>query len=326
MPRSVSFLIASLLLTVTLTAGSLLISDRGGDQNPEIVAVFYPFYDIAKQVAGEAAEVDVLVPPGTDPHNFEPSPDDIRKIRNADLLIVTGAEFESWERQLIREVEGSTSILDPSNNIDLLPLQTSQTEELRGEEANHSSAETNHVHGTYDPHYWLSPSHARMITEQIAERLTTLFPEKSGPIDENRTAYLERLDRLDRDFQQRLSNCRNNTILTTHPAMNYLAREYGFEQVAMRGIGPLSEPSARTLNHLAETARLHNLNHVFYDATLSPRVAQVIAREAGAETLRMYSAAVPGDERGEIGFIEMMERNLSNLERALQCGENSHDH
>ncbi len=296
----------------------------------DVVATFYPMYDITGQVAGEEAQVSSLVPPGTDPHSFEPSPQDIERLNNADFFVVTGAEFEEWESDLVDSVEDDVRVVDPSRNIDLIKMNESDYghgDEHHGDEGHHEEhhegehheehheEEHGHDHGTYDPHYWLSPQNAQIIAEEVSEALQEEDEENAEVYQDNFEAFNSDLDELDSQYQDRLEQCEQDTILITHAAFSYLGQEYGFSQVPVTGLGHLTEPTAQELENLQDQARNHGLEYVFYDSMVDSSVAETIADEVDADVLELNSIEGAKEEP----YIDLMEENLENLETALQC-------
>ncbi len=305
------------------------------DEGTDVVATFYPLYTLSEEVAGEETSVSSLVPPGTDPHSFEPSPQDIQRLNDADIFVVTGAEFEEWEKNLVESVDESVEIVRPAESIELIEIDDSHGEEHHEEE--HHGNETHgeehheeehheeehhgedhhegHDHGPYDPHYWLSPANAEVIAEEVSQALQNEDPENSEAYSSNLEDFRSEVQSLDSDFQEGLQGCELDSILVTHAAFSYLGEDYGFSQVQITGLGHLTEPTAQELENLQEQASEHGIEHIFYDSMVDSSVADTIAEGVDAEVMVLNSIEGAKEEP----YIDLMRENLDNLETALQC-------
>jgi len=330
------------ILIIGIVSGSLYLQQETEETDQlQVMATFYPFYDISSNIGGDDVEFSTLVPPGTDPHDFDPSPQDVSELENADIFIVTGAEFEEWEKDLVDQVGNETVIVDPSEEIELLHADETpdahddhgdehEHEEENGHEHEHEEenghehdGEHDHSHGQYDPHYWLSPQNAIVVAEKFGEEIQQEDEENAEIYQENMESYISKLEQLDSDYEETLTECNQDTILITHPAFAYLGQDYGFEQVQTSGIGHLTEPSPQELENLVEEAETNELQYIFYDPITEATAAETIASELSeegeeVETLPLHSIeAVENPE--EETFITLMEQNLDNLEIALEC-------
>lgn len=347
------FIGMAVLLVIGVSGAAIMINEPFQESEElDVVATFYPFYDIGQNIGGEQASFSTLVPAGADPHSYEASPQDIERLNNADVFIVTGAEFEEWEQDLMNSVdEDQVRVVDPSQRIDLLdadhtPDHHGHEEEHHGEEEHHEEehhegehnghdehhdeeehheeehnghehdGHDDHDHGQWDPHYWLSPVNAQLIAEEIGEALQEENPDNADYYRNNQEDYINELEQLDQDYQERLGSCEKDRILTTHAAFAYLGQEYGFSQIPITGLSHLTEPTAQELERLAHEAEEHDLGYVFYDSIVDPSVSETIAQEAGAETMVLHS--IEGSQEDE-DYLSLMKQNLENLEVALEC-------
>ncbi len=353
------FAVAALLLVgAAVGIGTTLDQDGGESDDLQVVATFYPLYDIGQNIGGDEASFSTLVSPGTDPHSFDPSPRDIQGLKDADIFVATGAEFEEWEKDMVEEVRDDAVIVDPSERIDLVLADETpdphhdhghdhdgddqehhedehhdeeehhdehHDDEHHGEEDHHDEhhedehhGEHDHSHGRYDPHYWLSPQNAIVIAEEIGKALQEVDEENAEHYSENLENYVGELEALDQEYEERLSDCEQDTILITHPAFAYLGQDYGFKQVPVSGIGHLTEPSPHELQDLVREAEEHGLEYIFYDPVTEADAAETIASEIDAETLPLHSVEAVENPEQET-YLSLMEKNLENLETALEC-------
>ncbi len=284
----------------------------------QAVAGFYPFYDIARNVGGEKADVSVLVPPATEPHAFEPTPGDILRLNRADLFIGTGVDFEEWEDNIVAGLDPNVRLVKANKGVELLKAEEDEHHEEHEEEIHEEEEEEHHHHdhGEFDPHYWVSPKNAVKITNTIKESFMEADSENAAYYESQADKFISELEALDNEYTTRLNNCKQDRVLTTHAAFAYLGNDYGFIQIPILGLSPESEPTPGEIAGLVEEAKEHELKYVFFEELVDPRVAETIASETGTETLVLNPVA--GSKKDE-GYLRIMRNNLDNLEKALEC-------
>jgi zinc transport system substrate-binding protein len=266
---------------------------------PLVVASFYPLYEFARQVAGDRADVVSLVPPGVEPHDWEPSPQSLVEVRSARLFVYNGAGFEPWADKLAREAAGGKGlVVDATKGLDLLSTG-----------------------GRPDPHVWLDPMLARAQVDAVAEGLARVDPANAAAYRDRARAFAERLTRLDRVFAAGLRDCARRDVVTSHAAFAYLTRRYGLTQVPVMGLAPESEPSPAELGAIARLARERQVRYVFFETLVSPRLAEALAREVGAGTLVLNPVEGITREEAAAGkdYVALMEENLQSLRTGLGC-------
>ncbi|MGP0586417.1 metal ABC transporter substrate-binding protein [Paenibacillus timonensis] len=311
----------------------------GGTVNGEhplrIQTSFYPIYEFTKQVAGGLATVELLVPGGMEPHDWEPSPQDIRKLAESDLLIVNGAGMESWLEQVeAASASGKPEIVEAIEGITLMEggeeeehgqeeEQADGDEHAAESEADSGEAAHNHDHdhdhGGLDPHVWLSPALAVQEVRRIESALAKVDPEHAAEYKQNADAYAAKLEQLDRDFTEGLANAKRKDFITQHAAFGYLAREYGLTQVPIAGLSPDQEPSAEQMTEIVKFAEEHQVKTIFFETLVSSKVAETIAREIGAKTavLNPIEGLTAEDEAAGEDYVSLMRQNLDALKAAL---------
>jgi zinc transport system substrate-binding protein len=266
---------------------------------PLAVASVYPVYDFARQVAGDRADVVSLVPPGVEPHDWEPSPQDVVEVRKARMFVYNGAGFEPWAAKLARDAAGGKALLvDATKGLDLLT-----------------------VDGTVDPHAWLDPVLAQAQVRIIRSGFEQIDPANAAAYTGNARALEARLGRLDEAYAAGLRDCDRRDIITSHAAFAYLARRYHLTQVPVMGVAPESEPSPAELAAVASLARERQARYIFFETLVSARLAETLAREIGARTLVLNP--IEGLTRQEAAagkdYVALMEQNLANLRTGLGC-------
>jgi zinc transport system substrate-binding protein len=274
-----------------------------GNDDPDVVAAFYPLAFAAERVAEPDVVVHNLTPPGVEPHDFELSGRDVEAVAGADLVLYLGHGFQPALEDAI-EATGANAI-DLLERIDLLEPPAGH-----GEPQEHSS--TRHPDDELDPHAWLDPTMYATMVERIGQEL--------GRPDESEMLITE-LDDLDAELELGLANCERREIVTSHTAFGYLARRYELEQIGITGLSPEAEPAPGELRDLVEEIREHGATTVFFETLVSPRLAETIAREVGAETAVLNPLEGLTEDEVEAGadYFSVMRDNLRALREALGC-------
>lgn len=278
-----------------------------------VVTTLFPLYDFAKNIGGEYAEASLLLPPGVEPHGFEPKPEDIIRINKADIFIYTGKYMEPWAEKILKGTDNkSLIVVDSSKGINLLE----ETEE-DGHDHKHANGEG------LDPHIWLDFDNAKKMIDNMLESFIKADAANADAYRKNAEQYKAMLSDLDNKFRKGLASCKTRYFIHGgHYAFGYMAKRYGLNYIsAYHGFSPDAEPTARRLAELIRKMKKHNTTHVFYEELISPRVAEVIAKETGARLLQLHAAHNLTKEEWDRGatFIGLMEQTLINLKTGLQC-------
>ena len=288
------------LARIALAALLILAGCQGASApaRPVVVATVYPLWELARQVAGDRAEVVSLVPPGVEPHDWEPSPRDASLVQRATVFVHTGTGLDAWAARLVAGLPGRTTVVDASRGLSLLRLGAG-----------------------VDPHVWLDPTLARAQAQTIADALAQADPTGRAAYLERATALAARLDALDQAFAAGLRDCARREVVASHAAFAYLTRRYGLTQVPIMGLAPEAEPSPADLAAIVQTARRLKVTHVFFEPLVSPRLAQTLAREVGATALPLDPIEGVSREQAAAGtgYVELMQANLANLRVGLGC-------
>jgi zinc transport system substrate-binding protein len=287
-----------------------------------VVATLFPLYDFARIIGHDRVQVSLLLPPGVEPHAFEPKPSDVAKVAQADVFITTGPAMEPWAEKIVKGLRHpKLLVVDASQGIALMKMEGGQ------DEAGHSpgrESRPGHDHGLrdVDPHIWLDLENAAMMVDTLTDALVRARPLDEALFRKNAEAYKAELRALDDAFAAGLSKCpKREFIHAGHYAFGYLARRYHLTYRAAQGFVPDSEPTARQLAILARQVRASGLKVVFFEELVEPRVARTVAREADAELLMLHGAhnLTRQDFDKGANFISIMQGNLVNRKRGLEC-------
>jgi len=241
-------LLGTVVLSVLLTAcGGQEKKEASSNEKIQVMTTFYPMYEFTKQVVGDKGDVELLIPAGTEPHDFEPSAKDLAKISDSDVFVYNSPELETWTDNLTDTIDTKqTEIIQASKDIKLM-----EGTEHDHEEAHDHDTQEHEEHGhshELDPHVWLDPALAIKEVETIRDQLSKKYPDDKAAFEKNAASYIDELKKLDEEFQTAFKDAKNKTFVTQHAAFGYLANQYGLTQEAIAGISPDQEPSPSRLS------------------------------------------------------------------------------
>lgn len=315
---SIAVIIAASFILLLAGCGKQVDKEQSGSTKTKVIATIYPVYEFAKQVAGDKAEVTMLVPPGAEPHDWEPSPKDLARIKSAKLFLYHGAGMEPVEKLLTKEVLGEAKAVEVSRGIEL--LQASEKEEEHGHQEEKEPESHEHEHGHVDSHVWLDPVYARQEVENIALALMEADPVNKEYYRQRADTYKQQLADLDQAYQAAFANTARRDIVTSHAAFGYLSKRYHLQQIPIMGLSPDSEPTPDKMAQVVEFCREHQVKFIFFETLVSPKLAQTIAKETGAGLLVLNPVESLGEQEMQDGknYLTIMRENLDNLEKALR--------
>ena len=292
--------ILSIVIVIPLAGYGLWASEQNVESSQQvsekhkILVTFYPIYKFAKAVGGEKVDVSVIIPSGVEPHDWEPTVQDIERLKQSNMIIINGAGLESWIPKLV-SANPDIIVVDSSKNIPLL-------------QKNEGTSMT-------DPHIWLDPVLVKIQVQNIADSMIKADPENANYYQQNANQYKSKLDLLDKQIRTDLASCNKKDFLAFHDAFSYFSKEYGLNQnTIVGGLNPESEPTAKALEDITQKAQNLGINVVFTEEAVNPQVAKVIADEIHGKVLVLSPLEVTNINDD---YIEKMQNNLSNLKEAL---------
>jgi zinc transport system substrate-binding protein len=288
----------------------------------QVAATIVPLGDFCRKIGGDLVQVLVLIPPGASPHVFEPAPSVMAKASQARVFVYIGAGLEPWAAKLLRARDsGDLLVVEAVQGIPLLGLAGPQPGREAGEARHHappppdqSGSHPYHLGG--NPHIWLDPVLAQGICQKIAGALIQADPGHRARYEANLKSYLAALVELNREIQARARTWRLRDYVSFHPAFAYFAQRYHLHEVGTIEAAPGREPTPRHLQNLVAAIHRYGIKVVFAEPQLNPRVAQVIAQEAGVKVLMLD----PMGGRPPYGsdYLQLMRYNLAMLDQALK--------
>ena len=323
MKKSLIFLVI-LCLVLSLCACGEAPAESGGE-GLDIVCTVFPAYDFAREIAGEKANVTLLVPPGSEAHSFEPTPQDIIRIENCDLLICNGGESETWLEEILAGREKDIPSLIMMDCVDALEEETKEgmqtTEHSHEEHEEHDGHEEHEHEEEYDEHVWTSPVNASLIVSALCDRLSAIDPENGGFYRENAVRYQSELQKLDAAFRETVEKGKFDTLIFADRfPVRYFVEEYGLDYyAAFPGCTDDTEPSARTVAFLIDKVRSEDIPAVMYIEFSNEKMADVICEDTGCKKLLFHSCHNVSAQqlKSGVSYLTLMWGNLESLKEAL---------
>lgn len=312
-----------LVLAVSVMAVIGLAGCTREQQKPsvklQVVTTLFPLYDFARIIAGDRAEVSMLLPPGMEPHSFEPKPNDIIRISQSGLFIYTNPYMEPWAEKIIKGIDRQQlRVVNAGQGATYVKVSA---EDGHDHEAHAAKGVDGHADGM-DPHIWLDFVNAGLIVNNILAGFVAADPINAPLYRDNAAKLNASLAALDQRYRDGLSSCASRAFLHGgHYTFGYLARRYGLEYRSLSGVSSESEPSASSMAAMVRQIRSSGVRYLFAEELLSPRLSETLAAEAGVAVLMLHGAHNVGrdDVQRGIGFIGLMEQNLRNLQKGLAC-------
>jgi zinc transport system substrate-binding protein len=293
-------LVTVLIFLLLLILGVLLPNKKASspllpsNQKIKVAASFYPLYYFVSEVGKDMVDVTNLTPAGAEPHDYEPNAQDIAKLETTQLVVVNGVGLEPWWDKVRGDLQQKkVKTLEVADG--MVPLA--------------------------DPHIWLDPVLAKQEVIKITSTLSEVDPEHKMAYETNSKQLQEKLDALDVQFQESLSHCNQKNIIASHQAFGYLAQRYGLHQLAISGISPEQEPTPAELGKITQFAKNNKVKYIFFETLVSPRLAETLADEVGAQTLVFdpLEGVGPEDQAKGKDYFSVQKENLDNLKIALEC-------
>lgn len=311
MKRRLGVWIIAFALLLASCAQAAVPSPEDANGNISVVATIFAPYDFAREIAGDKADVSMLLPPASESHSFEPTAQDIIKIRNCDVFIYTGGESDAWVDTILDSVD--TSSMQIVTLMDC--VETVEEEIVEGMEG------ADGEDGTYDEHVWTSPGNAKLIVQKISTALCAADAENAASYRQNTEAYLKELDALDTSFRNIIDNAvRKIIVFGDRFPFRYFADAYGLEYyAAFPGCASETEPSAKTVAFLINKITEEDIPVIFHIELSNKQMAETISEATGAKVMLLHSCHNISLDDFQNGFtyLDLMQLNTEVLKEAL---------
>lgn len=273
-----------------------------------VVAVETFLADIARNVAGDRLKIEALMPVGADPHGFEPTPQDSRKLAESNVLIINGAGFEEFLNKLLQNAGGTRLIIEASKGLESRALQADEPHDQDN---------------PGDPHFWFDPTRTVHYVENIRDGLTHADPAGAEVYKANADAYITKLNALDADIKQRVSAIppQNRKLVTDHDTFGYFADRYGFEIVGMivPSFTTADSSTAQQVAGLIDRIKATGAKAIFIETSANPALANQIARDTGAQVVTgLYTHSLSELNGPAPTYIQMLQYDAQKIVDALK--------
>lgn len=285
-----------------------------------VVATLFPPYDFARQIAGNYADITLLLPAGSESHTYEPTPQDILRIQNCDVFLYIGGESETWVKEVLDSMDTShMRIVRLMDCVEALPEEL--VEGMEAHEEEQSGAPGNTGEPAYDEHIWTSPRNAILMSKAIAQALEAADPAHTDAYRANADAYVQQLNDLDSAFRDIAATAQRHTLVFGDRfPFRYFVDAYGFSYyAAFPGCAEEAEPSAATVAFLIDRVKEQSIPAVFYIELSNERMADTICEATGAKKLLFHSCHNVSKIDFDNGatYVSLMLQNAENLKEAV---------
>ncbi|MBN1231161.1 MAG: zinc ABC transporter substrate-binding protein [Anaerolineales bacterium] len=287
-----------------------------------VVATTTIVADVVQQIGGERIVLDTLIPVGASPHAFDPTPQGIAKVVEADIVFANGAGLEEFLEEMIQNAGGDAIVMHVSEGIDF--LQFNPGEEDHEQDANDSAQEEagEHDHEGVDPHVWFDPNNVIVWVGNIQAQLSQLDPENADFYVANAEDYVGQLQDLDQWIRDQVLEIpvEDRLLVTDHQALSYFADEYGFTQVGavIPAYSDLAQASAQELANLENAVRELGVKAILVGNTINPELADQVAADTGTKIVMFYTGSLTESDGDAPDYISFMKYNVLNISEAIK--------
>jgi len=320
--------IALLILALGITGCSPNTAAKNAD-NPEkisIVTTIFPVYDFARAIAGDQAELTMLVKPAAEVHSYDPSPADIIKIQEADVFIYIGGENDAWVSTILESMDTSNkSIIRLMDAVKPVVEETVEGMEAEEEpvaaESTPTESEPAEPETEYDEHIWTAPKNAILMVNEIAAALAQVDAQNAAIYANNAADYTAQIQTVDNEIAGIVAASPNKLLVFGDRfPFRYFVDEFGLEyKAAFPGCSTDTEASAGTLAYLMNTIQEKNIKYVYYLELSNQNIARAIGEQTGAQLLLLHSAhnVTKDDFEAGVTYVSIMQQNAENLRKGL---------
>lgn len=329
-PNLQRLLPALLLLTIATGCNQTPSTPVSSAQNTasnskqlKVVATFLPIYWFTKAVAGDKAEVEILIPPGTEVHEYQATPANVRSLAQADVLVKNGLDLEEFleatvknaQNPKLKQVEASKGIQTLQEISPIVkPIEGAGNED-HDHDHNEDKTKDAHEHRSGNPHVWIDPVLAKQQVQNIRDGLIAADPDNKASYETNAAAYIQQLEQLDSRFKQQMQKYPNCTFVTFHDAYPYLAKRYQLQQVAVVNI-PEQSISPADVGKTIAAVKQYNVKALFGEPGVDNKLLQSLSQDLSL-TLRPLDSLESGPLDPQ-HYFTAMQTNLQTIESACQ--------
>jgi ABC-type Zn uptake system ZnuABC Zn-binding protein ZnuA len=307
MARKIALLLI-LILSLTLAAcGGESASPSAENGKIKVVATTSIIGDVVTNIADDLIDLTVLMPAGTDPHSFEPSPRQIAALSDADIVFVNGFDLEETLMPVLDSAATPDKIVAVSDGVD--PILFAGKDADAGEGGQRT-----------DPHVWMDPNNVIIWTQNIEEALSEADPANADAYHQNAEDYRGQLQELDAWIQAQIEPLLPLKVVTDHKVFGYFARRYGIEQVGaiVPGYSAMAQPSAQEIAQLEDAIQQLGVTAILVGNTVNPSLAQRVAEDTGVQLIPIYTGSLSGPDGPASTYLDFMRYNVNAIVKAAQ--------
>lgn len=319
---AISFIILIIVMT-TIVMCFKTESVIKNEEKLQIIATLFPQYDFAKQIAGDKADVKLLLSSGVETHNYEPTGKDmITILNNSDMFLYTGTTLEPWTDKIVQNLKNTNcDIVNVADGINLITIEEFEerhiNSEILMEEHNENHQEEHHHQEIYDGHIWQSPINAIKMLDNILNELCKIDPENAEYYTKNADEYRKQILDIDAELKDIVSKSERKEIAVGGEfSYAYLVDEYGINFVSVyTNCGEGEDPSILKVKSVIDYINKYKIPVVYYEELSEGTVAKMIAEETETEPLVLYS--IHNGDADKDTYVSLMRKNLENLKKGL---------
>lgn len=287
----VSIITGAMLLTMT---GCTTKEDKSNEKI-QVVATFNAMKELAAMVGGDKVDVTSLIEGNIEPHDFEPTSKEIKKVENGDVFIYNGAGMDEWAEDVLKSADNKIKVVEVKSGVDLLKLTDADTE-----------------HGGYDPHIWHSLKSSQVAIKNIKDTLEEVDSANKDYYENNYNEAVKKMNDLYSQYNEKFKTLQNKVFVTGHEGFGYLCNDYGLEQIGIEDAFASGDPSPARLKELTDICKKNNVKVIFMEEQVSPKLAETLAKEVGAKVEVIESMEAEGE------YFSTMESNLNKIYEGLK--------
>lgn len=289
-----SFIVLVLLIASFTLFACTNKKQNNSDEKIKVMVTIYPLKEFAEAIGGNKIEVKVMVPEGSEPHDFEPKTKDLAELNNSKIFVYNGLGMEDWLDKVLGTIEDKekVQIADSSKDVDTIKTE-----------------------GKLDPHIWLSLKEAKKQALNIKNALVKIDDKNKDFYEENYNKLAKDMDALLESNKKRFDGLKNKDFVTSHAAFGYLCRDFELEQKSVEDVFGEGEPTPQKLKEIVEFSQKNNIKTIFMENAESTKLSETLAKEVGANVKKIYTIESKEDNKS---YIEAMTVNLDNIYDSLK--------
>ncbi|SNV57013.1 metal ABC transporter substrate-binding protein [Veillonella rodentium] len=301
MVRKLVLLVIGILMTAVFAGCGNDAPKEQANKKVQVVTSFNAMAEFAKAIGGDKVEVSTIIPDGTEPHDFELKPENMKQLSSAQLFVYNGLGMEPWDEQAIAAAKNDKLVsVKASDGVET--IKNTDPEEIK-------------EHGAEDPHAWLSLKNAKIEVKNIKDALVKADPANKDYYEKNYTDYVAKLDAMIKKYEDQFAKAPHKNFVTGHAAFAYLCRDFGLEQNSVEDVFAEGEPNAAQLAKLIEYCKDNHITTIFAEEMASPDVSKTLAQEVGAKVETIYTIESNEDNKS---YLDRMDENLTKIVASLQ--------